>query len=122
VSESDFKKYVEDLAKNKKIEPQEIFDKLTNCGPPSLSTSVKAAHVGVVERLTDTSKYTGSHKERFDASGKGKGIEGRRDVADSSGYVASFKNKLDLNKDGSPSPKSGSPTPVAVPKEASPPK
>ena len=30
-----------------------------------------------MDRLTDTSKYTGSHKERFDESGKGKGKEGR---------------------------------------------
>lgn len=31
----------------------------------------------VLDRLTDTSKYTGSHKERFDESGKGKGLAGR---------------------------------------------
>jgi hypothetical protein len=72
-------------------------------------------------RLTDTSKYTGSHKERFDASGKGKGLEGRRDVVDGSGYVASFKDKLDLNKDSPIKGGSPSPTPVAVAaKEASP--
>ena len=28
-------------------------------------------------RMTDTSKYTGTHKERFDADGKGKGADGR---------------------------------------------
>jgi len=68
--------------------------------------------------LTDTSKYTGSHKERFDSSGKGKGLSGRVDVADSSGYVASFKEKLDLNKD---SPiKGGSPSPTQAAKESSP--
>lgn len=27
--------------------------------------------------MTDTSKYTGTHKERFDESGKGKGLAGR---------------------------------------------
>ena len=27
--------------------------------------------------MTDTSNYTGSHKERFSADGKGKGIEGK---------------------------------------------
>ena len=46
----------------------------------------------VVDRLTDPSKYTGSHKERFDQSGKGKGIAGRRDVKDESGYVSGFKS------------------------------
>ena len=74
------------------------MEKLTKCGAPGLSTATKPAHTGVVERLTDTSKYTGSHKERFDASGKGKGIEGRRDVVNDTGYVAAFKDKLTIDK------------------------
>lgn len=51
----------------------------------------KAAKAAAVDRLTDTSKYTGSHKERFDASGKGKGKAGREDAVESSGYVAAYK-------------------------------
>lgn len=89
---------MEELAKSKKIEPQEILDKLANCGPPGLSSATRAAHSNVVDRLTDTSKYTGSHKERFDSTGKGRGIEGRKDVSDGSGYVAAFKEKLDLKE------------------------
>jgi hypothetical protein len=54
--------------------------------------------VGAVDRLTDTSKYTGSHKERFDESGKGKGIEGREDVKDKSGYVTGYKEKDTYDK------------------------
>lgn len=46
-----------------------------------------------VDRMTDTAKYTGSHKERFDDSGKGKGIEGRKNVADADGYVTGYKGK-----------------------------
>jgi hypothetical protein len=46
----DFKKYVEELANSKKIEPQTLLDKLTNCGTPGLSSSTKAAHAGVVDR------------------------------------------------------------------------
>ena len=46
-----------------------------------------------MDRLTDTSKYTGSHKERFDEEGKGKGIAGRKDVVDESGYVTGYKEK-----------------------------
>lgn len=67
-------------------------------GPGSLSDSVgtlskqKAKTGGAVDRLTDTSKYTGSHKERFDESGKGKGIAGRQDILDDSGYVSAYKN------------------------------
>lgn len=47
---------------------------------------------GAVDRLTDTSKYTGSHKERFDESGKGKGKSGREDIVENTGYVAAYKN------------------------------
>ena len=48
---------------------------------------------GAVDRLTDTSKFTGSHKERFDEDGKGKGIAGRKELVDDSGYVAGYKDK-----------------------------
>ena len=51
-----------------------------------------------VERLTDTSRYTGAHKQRFDESGKGKGIAGRKDVPDSSGYVQGYQNKDSYSK------------------------
>lgn len=60
--------------------------------PSFLSSRVqKAAKAAAVDRLTDTTKYTGTHKERFDGSGKGKGKAGREDVADTSGYVAAYK-------------------------------
>ncbi len=50
-------------------------------------------------RLTDVKKYTGSHKERFDAdTGKGKGKAGRADDKDSSGYVSAYKAKGSYDK------------------------
>ena len=58
----------------------------------------KAVKAGGVDRLTDTSQYTGSHKERFDESGKGKGIDGRKDVADNSGYVGNYKGEDTYDK------------------------
>lgn len=58
---------------------------------PLLPLLQKATTVGGVNRLTDTSKYTGTHKERFDESGKGKGIEGREETTDNSGYVSGYK-------------------------------
>ena len=60
----------------------------------------KAVKAGGVDRLTDTSKYTGSHKERFDESGKGKGIEGRvdRDDKAAEGYVGGYKGKDTYDK------------------------
>eukprot|EP01043_Picozoa_sp_COSAG02_P028701 COSAG02_NODE_1752_length_11064_cov_16.303785_2_plen_1006_part_00 len=36
----------------------------------------------VTKRMTDPSQYVGVHKHRFDEQGKGKGLEGRLDVAD----------------------------------------
>lgn len=49
------------------------------------------AKAAAVDRLTNTSKYTGTHKERFNESGKGRGKAGREDIPDSSGYVAAYK-------------------------------
>lgn len=51
-----------------------------------------------VNRLTDTSKYTGTHKQRFDDSGKGKGIAGRKDLVEASGYVSGYQNKDSYGK------------------------
>lgn len=61
--------------------------------------AVKAPKVDTTTaRLTDTSGYTGSHKERFDESGKGKGIEGRAERADNSGYVGNYKGQGTFDK------------------------
>ncbi len=68
---------------------------------PSLS---HCAQSDVLDRLTDTSKYTGSHKERFDASGRGKGLSGRDtgakaagmspgSVGSSAAYVSGYKHE-----------------------------
>jgi len=40
-----------------------------------------ASGSNVVDRLTNTATYTGSHKQRFDEEGKGKGVEGRDVIA-----------------------------------------
>ncbi|XP_029437431.1 tubulin polymerization-promoting protein family member 3-like [Rhinatrema bivittatum] len=74
--------------------PEEAYDsmcKLVIGQEPGSAGVTKAVAVGGVDRLTDTSKYTGSHKERFDESGKGKGLAGREDLADNSGYVGNYK-------------------------------
>lgn len=48
----------------------------------------------LVDRMTDTSKYTGTHKQRFDESGKGRGLEGRDSVAKGEGMVAGSASGL----------------------------
>lgn len=62
--------------------------------------TTKTSKTGGVEKMTDTSQYTGAHKERFDESGKGKGIEGRvdRDAKAEAGYVGGYKGEGSYEK------------------------
>jgi hypothetical protein len=41
----------------------------------------------IFDRLTDTSKFTGAHKERFDSDGQGKGKVGRTQEGDRVGDI-----------------------------------
>ncbi|XP_046487498.1 tubulin polymerization-promoting protein homolog [Neodiprion pinetum] len=88
-----YKAYLDDLAKNKKVDVEELKNKMANCGAPGVSSHAAGKAASTVDRLTDVSKYTGSHKQRFDESGKGKGIAGRKDLPDQSGYVTGYQNK-----------------------------
>ncbi|KAI4471358.1 p25 alpha-related [Holotrichia oblita] len=90
---ADYKKFLDELAKAKKVELEEIKEKLAACGQPGVSGAGLNKTTETVNRLTDTSKYTGTHKQRFDESGKGKGIAGRKDLVDGSGYVSGYQNK-----------------------------
>ena len=88
------KKIAPSYAKDKKLDDAAAEAELTS----KLAATEKAAHgttktskTGNVGGMTDASKYTGAHKERFDASGKGKGKEGRADTAENSGYVGNYK-------------------------------
>lgn len=93
-----FSKYVEELAKDKGISAGELKTKLAGCGAPGTTNTTAAVKTGGVDRLTDTSQYTGTHKERFDESGKGKGIAGREDVAKNTGYVSGYKDQDTYDK------------------------
>lgn len=86
--------------RTKKVELDEIKKKLTTCGQPGITSHVtkSPAAAAAVDRLTDTSKYTGSHRQRFDETGKGKGIAGRKDLVDGSGYVTGYQHKDTYNK------------------------
>lgn len=70
-----------------------ICEKLAQLEAPTLNSAAKASANGVYSRLTDHTKYTGAHKERFNADGTGKGKAGREEMKDNSGYVAAYKNK-----------------------------
>ncbi|KAK9708312.1 p25-alpha [Popillia japonica] len=95
---ADYKKFLDELAKAKKVELEEIKEKLAACGQPGVTGSGLNKTTETVNRLTDTSKYTGTHKQRFDESGKGKGIAGRKDLVDGSGYVSGYQNKDTFDK------------------------
>ncbi|KAK6491571.1 tubulin polymerization-promoting protein-like [Huso huso] len=92
-----FKEALGELAKKRfKDKPgeeavEEIY-KLIEGKSPIISGVTKAVASPTVSRLTDTSKFTGSHKERFDESGKGKGKAGREELVDMSGYVPGYKH------------------------------
>lgn len=96
----DYQKYLDELAKSKKLELEDIKRKLTTCGQPGFTSHVtkSQAAAATVDRLTDTTKYTGSHKQRFDDTGKGKGITGRKDLVDGSGYVSGYQHKDSYDK------------------------
>ena len=48
--------------------------------------------------MTDSSQYTGAHKERFGADGKGKGADGRTDRIENKGYVGQYKGEGSYGK------------------------
>ncbi|XP_061080421.1 tubulin polymerization-promoting protein isoform X1 [Conger conger] len=70
---------------------EEVF-KLVEGKSPIISGVTRAVASPTVSRLTDTTKFTGSHKERFDESGRGKGKAGRVELVDKSGYVSGYKH------------------------------
>ncbi|XP_037620306.1 tubulin polymerization-promoting protein family member 2 [Sebastes umbrosus] len=76
--------------KSKEESLQHLYGLVAGKDPANTGVT-KVAKTGAVDRLTDTSKYTGAHKERFDESGKGKGKTGREDIADNSGYVGAYR-------------------------------
>ncbi|XP_069765485.1 tubulin polymerization-promoting protein-like isoform X2 [Narcine bancroftii] len=92
-----FKEALQELAqkrfkgKNEEEAIQEIH-KLIEGNSPLISGVTKTVLSPTLTRLTDTSKFTGSHKERFDQSGKGRGRAGREYLVHDSGYVVGYKH------------------------------
>uniref|UniRef100_A0A672LG86 Tubulin polymerization-promoting protein family member 3 n=2 Tax=Sinocyclocheilus grahami TaxID=75366 RepID=A0A672LG86_SINGR len=97
ITYEEFQKALEELApKRFKIQSKEealqsIYTLIEGKEPTNVGVT-KVAKTGAVDRLTDTSKYTGSHKERFDDSGKGKGKGGREEIVEHTGYVGAYKD------------------------------
>ncbi|XP_061572694.1 tubulin polymerization-promoting protein isoform X1 [Cololabis saira] len=83
------KKYREKSGEEAEAEVAKLIEGKT----PVIAGVTRAVASPTVSRLTDTTKFTGSHKERFDETGRGKGKAGRVDVVDTSGYVAGYKHR-----------------------------
>lgn len=107
VTEDDFmEKMMPDIAafeaKKKKgdagDELQKMKEKIAKKCEAEKAGGGKTKEAAVVSRLTDTKGYTGSHKERFDDSGKGKGIDGRAERVENKGYVGAYKNEGTFDK------------------------
>ncbi|XP_003966223.2 tubulin polymerization-promoting protein isoform X2 [Takifugu rubripes] len=98
ITYDEFKMALAELARKKYKEKSgeeaeaEIF-KLVEGKSPIISGVTRAVASPTVSRLTDTTKFTGSHKERFDSTGRGKGKAGREDIVDTSGYVSGYKHR-----------------------------
>ncbi|XP_064640769.1 tubulin polymerization-promoting protein family member 2-like isoform X2 [Lineus longissimus] len=74
--DAEIAKMREALAQCKKVGPKTNFSK-----------------TGGVDKMTDSSQYTGAHKSRFDEDGKGKGVAGREERAENTGYVGAYKGE-----------------------------
>ncbi|CAI9729942.1 Hypothetical predicted protein [Octopus vulgaris] len=97
--------YAKNKSKNPKLpegDPQvdkyyEDFVEMLKKGRPNVK-EVKISKTGNVAGLTDVAGYTGTHKERFDEEGKGKGMTGRKEMVDNSGYVGAYKGEGTYDK------------------------
>ncbi|XP_042171855.1 tubulin polymerization-promoting protein family member 3 isoform X1 [Oncorhynchus tshawytscha] len=97
ITYEEFQRALEELAPKRfkgqsKEEALTSVYKLIEGKEPTNIGVTKMAKTAAVDRLTDTTKYTGSHKERFDESGKGRGKGGREELVEETGYVGSYKN------------------------------
>ncbi|XP_053176061.1 tubulin polymerization-promoting protein family member 3 [Scomber japonicus] len=97
ITYEEFRRALEDLAPKRfkgqsKEEAFQSISSLLEGREPSNVGVTRVAKTAAVDRLTDTSRYTGSHKERFTEDGKGKGREGREELVENTGYVGAYKN------------------------------
>lgn len=75
---------------------------ITSQGPKASSATV-ADSSGIYGKLTDSNLYTGSHKERFNVDGSGKGLEGRDKISKGTGSSRGANlTPLYVNDDHSP--------------------
>ena len=74
--------FVQRLADDKDVDEDAFREALVLCGPPTGCHTTDPDQDGLLDRLTDVHLYGGTHRRRFDAAGRGRGLLGRRDAAD----------------------------------------
>ncbi|XP_067933213.1 tubulin polymerization-promoting protein family member 3-like [Watersipora subatra] len=105
---TEFEKLLEDIApkyaKSNRLSldagSKALIDAISE-GGPSLAGTTGVSKTGAVDRMTDHTQYTGSHRERFDETGRGKGLQGRQasDASDASdGYVGNYRGSGTYDK------------------------
>jgi len=105
-------KYVEELAVTRGLDIHDVREALILCGKPS-RPSLPFDKSALTTRLTDTSRYGGTHRQRFDSNGQGLGVAGRRDIRDlpmlwpqptSDGFIMTCPSVLKAGREGATSP------------------
>uniref|UniRef100_H0XXU2 EF-hand domain-containing protein n=1 Tax=Otolemur garnettii TaxID=30611 RepID=H0XXU2_OTOGA len=77
---------------------EDIFKLMEGKNPATTGGFYQATTAGAVDRLTHTSKYTGSHEDHLDNSGMG--IVGWEETSDNSGYGRGHKGAGTYDKKG----------------------
>jgi len=67
------------IAEHKQVSKHDLVNFLLQAEGPVVyaAQAEKAVRGSVLARLTDTKRYTGAHKHRFDENGRGRGLAGR---------------------------------------------
>merc|ERR1712002_697008 len=64
--------YLEEISTTKKRNVNAIKNKLIECGPPGITGGTKIVKSAALRRLTDSSAFSGAHRQRVDSPGRGK--------------------------------------------------
>merc|ERR1719318_1386608 len=70
-------KYLDEISATKKKDANVIKTKLVECGPPGITGGTKIVKSAALKRLTATSAFSGTQRQRFESPGRGKQKEGQ---------------------------------------------
>jgi len=65
------------MAEKKGVSMRHLQQQLLNSHGPNNNARARVHYDNILDKLTDTSLYTGAHRERFDEYGRGRGLDGR---------------------------------------------